>query len=330
MVGNKLSETDPRGNALGAVYNSYTAWYYYDELYRVIKAVLPDKTSPSDPNYPGDNPVITFEYDLNGNCIQETKANGQMIQYIYNGRNWLVSQTQELKGKNYTTRFEYDGMGNKRFVYDNKGNKAEYRYDALNRLVMQVSPEGNTVQYKYDRSGNRTSVIDGKYNETESHYNPLSQVDWVKDAEGSTSYFWYNEDGKLTKQKSATGLETKFYLNELGMSKQVVDSLGRSRYADYDLAGNAIYNKDPRGTEARFEYDEMYRILTTNLQNGTRTQSLSYEYDLVGNVKKVSNGQVDLIYNNADANYDSDPFNRISKVEQVMPDRNEICYRVPV
>jgi RHS repeat-associated protein len=37
-------------------------------------------------------------------------------------------------------------------------------------------------------------------------------------------------------------------------------------------------------------------------------------------VKQADNGQVKLIYNGADSNYDSDPFNRISKVAQVMPD----------
>ena len=38
------------------------------------------------------------------------------------------------------------------------------------------------------------------------------------------------------------------------------------------------------------------------------------------NVKQADNGQVKLIYNNPDGDYDTDPFNRISKVEQVMPD----------
>ncbi|HBE77563.1 MAG TPA: hypothetical protein DDW65_07230, partial [Firmicutes bacterium] len=54
-IGNKLSETDARGNAPGAAQNSYTTWYVYDELYRVVKAVLPDNTPPSGPDSPGDN-----------------------------------------------------------------------------------------------------------------------------------------------------------------------------------------------------------------------------------------------------------------------------------
>ena len=62
--------------------------------------------------------------------MKETKANGQDINYTYNGRNWLLTQSQSLEGKTYTTRFEYDGVGNKRFVYDNKGNKTEFVYDA--------------------------------------------------------------------------------------------------------------------------------------------------------------------------------------------------------
>jgi RHS repeat-associated protein len=320
LVGNKTSETDPRGNIPGAAPNSFTAWYFYDDLYRVVKAVLPDKTPPSDPNNPGDNPVIVFEYDVSGNCIKETKANGQVITYVYDGRNRLLSQSESLNGKAYTTRFEYDGVGNKRFVYDNKGNKTEYVYDALNRLVRTVFPEGNTVQYHYDKSGNKVKVIDGVYNETKSNYDALNRLESVTDGEGNVSYYYYNQDGNLTKQVSANDLATKFFLNELGMPLRVVDSLGQSRYFDYDVIGNVTYKKDPRGTEARFEYDDMYRILNTNLQNGGRTQSLSYQYDIVGNVKQADNGQVKLIYNGADSNYDSDPFNRISKIAQVMPD----------
>jgi RHS repeat-associated protein len=320
LVGNKISETDPRGNVPGAALNSFTAWYFYDELYRVVKAVLPDKTPPSDPESPGDNPVIVFEYDYNGNCVKETKANGQVITYTYDGRNRLLTQSESLNGKTYTSQFEYDGVGNKRFGYDNKENKTEYVYDALNRLVRMVFPEGNTVQYHYDKSGNKVKVIDGVYNETKSNYDALNRLESVTDGEGNVSYYYYNQDGNLTKQVSANDLATKFFLNELGMPLRVVDSLGQSRYFDYDVIGNVTYKKDPRGTEARFEYDDMYRILNTNLQNGGRTQSLSYQYDIVGNVKQADNGQVKLIYNGADSNYDSDPFNRISKVAQVMPD----------
>ncbi len=49
---------------------------------------------------------------------------------------------------------------------------------------------------------------------------------------------------------------------------------------------------------------------------------LLYEYDSVGNLKQADNGQVKLVYNNADTSYDSDPFNRIKKIAQVMPDGN--------
>ena len=229
LVGNKVSETDPRGNAEGAVRNSYTAWYFYDELYRVVKAVLPDNTPPEDPSDPGDNPVITFEYDFNGNCVKETKANGQVINYTYNGRNWLLTQSQTLDGKTYTTRFEYDGVGNKRFVYDNKGNKTEFVYDALNRLVLTILPEGNTVETKYDKNGNKVEERDGRHYGNDYEYDALNRVSKVTDAEGGETSNWYNEEGKLTKQVSATGQVTKFYLNEVGLPLRVVDSLNRVR-----------------------------------------------------------------------------------------------------
>lgn len=320
LIGNKTSETDPRGNVPGALRNSYTGWYFYDELNRIERAVLPDSTPPEDPNIPGDNPVITFEYDLNGNCIKETKPNGQVIDYTYNGRNWLLSQTSTLNGKSYITRFEYDGMGNKKYVYDNKGNRSEFVYDALNRPALTILPEGNVAEAGYDQNGNKVSVKDGKHNETKFEYDALNRLSKATDAEGGVTANWYNEDGKLTKQVSATGLVTRFYFNEIGLPLRVVDSLNRTRSFDYDTAGNAVYKKDPRGTETRFEYDDLYRVLRADLQNGDRHQCLSYEYDLVGNIKSISNEQVDLVYNDADGNYQSDPFNRIQKVKQIMPD----------
>lgn len=321
-VGNKLSVIDPRGNVTNATANSYTAWYYYDELYRVVKAVLPDGTPPTDPKNPGDNPVVTYDYDLNGNCIIETKANGQAIDYTYNGRNWLLTQSQTLGGTTYTTRFEYDGVGNKKYMYNNKGNKTEFRYDALNRLALQISPEGNTVGYDYDANGNKTIVTDGEHNETKYEYDALNRLKYVKnviDGKEIATENWYDEEGRLTKTKSSTGLVTTFQLNEMGLPLRVVDSLGQIHSCDYDITGNTIYKRDPRGTETRFEYDDLYRVLRADLKNGTRQQYLSYEYDLVGNIKQTGNGQVELIYNNADTNFDSDPFNRVKKVAQVMP-----------
>ena len=201
-IGNKVSETDPRGNAPGAAKNSYTAWYFYDELYRVVKAVLPDNTPPADPNYPGDNPVITFNYDYNGNCLNETKANGEVINYTYNGRNWLMTQVESLNGKTYTTSFDYDGVGNKRFVTDNKGNKTEYQYDALNRLVRTYFPEGNTVETFYDANNNKTETRDGRHNGNDYVYDKLNRMTQVTDGEGNVTSFWYDQEGKMTKQES--------------------------------------------------------------------------------------------------------------------------------
>ena len=320
LVGNKISETDPRGNQSGAATNSFTAWYWYDDLYRIVKAVLPDQTPPSDPNNPGDNPVITFTYDYNGNCLTETQANGQVINYAYDGRNRLLSQSESLNGKTYTSKFEYDGVGNKRFVFDNLGNKTEYQYDALNRVFNTIFPQGNTMQYGYDQDGNKVKVIDGVYNETDSTFDALNRLSTVTDAAGGVTSYWYNGDGKMTMQQSANNLVTKYFLNELGLPLQVVDSLGQSRAFDYDAVGNVIYKQDPRGTVTTIQYDDMYRILQTNLQNGSQAQSLNYQYDIVGNVTQSDNGQVKLIYNNSDSNYISDPFNRIYQVAQVMPD----------
>lgn len=314
-VGNKLSETDPRGNLPDAVKNSYTAWYFYDDLYRVVRAVLPDGTPPADPNHPGDNPVLTFAYDENGNCIRETKANGQAVEYAYNNRNWLLSQTERLNGIDYTTRFEYDWLGNQRFVYDNKGNKTEFRYDALNRLVLQIAPEGETTSYEYDLSGNRSLARDGKLNETEYVYDAVNRLVQVTDADQKSSFNYYNEEGQLTQSVTATGLVTLFHRNELGLPVEIVDPLNHKRSFDYDPAGNLVYSSDPRGTESRFQYDDLYRVLRTDLTNGSRQQYLSYEYDPVGNIRRADNGQVELVYNDGGA---FDPFNRIEKVTQVI------------
>jgi YD repeat-containing protein len=320
QVGNKISETDPRGNTPTATPNSYTAWYYYDDLYRLVKGVLPDQTPPTDSINPGDNPVITFAYDRNGNCIKETKANGQEVNYKYNGRNWIDEQNQTLDGQTYTTRYIYDGMGNQRSIYDNKGYKTEYRYDPLNRLAVEIFPEGNIVEYEYDNRGNKYLIRDGKHNATKFIYNNLNLLSQVIDARGNTTTNWYNEEGQMTKTVTPTGLVTKFYPNELGLPLKVEDSLGQFRLFDFDVAGNTVYKKDPRGTETTLVYDDLYRVLRTDLRNGTKHQYLSYDYDQVGNIKQADNGEVKLFYNNADQNYESNPFNRITKITQVLAD----------
>lgn len=51
-----------------------------------------------------------------------------------------------------------------------------------------------------------------------------------------------------------------------------------------------------------------------------------------GSVKQDDNGQVKLIYNNADTDYDFDPFNRIKKITQAKPagSRYNIEYRYDI
>jgi YD repeat-containing protein len=101
-LGNKVGVTDPRNKTGYSIVNdkvvinditdnrTFTTWYIYNDLNRLVRTVLPDNTPPDDTdlkngNY--DNPFVEITYDEDGNKTGERDANGVLTEYTYTPRN---------------------------------------------------------------------------------------------------------------------------------------------------------------------------------------------------------------------------------------------------
>ncbi|MCL4516455.1 MAG: hypothetical protein M1379_12830 [Firmicutes bacterium] len=82
-AGNKIRTTDPRGNATSEGAKDYTTWYRYDDLNRLIQAILLN----------GAQRVTTYRYDLAGNHQEAVDLKGVPAFYAYLANNLLQSIT---------------------------------------------------------------------------------------------------------------------------------------------------------------------------------------------------------------------------------------------
>ena len=97
-----------------------------------------------------------YTYDLSGNLLSVTNANGQNTTYKYDDLNRLI-QTSYPNG---TSQYMYyDNASNLIAKTDQNGNTINCTYDALNRLAQIRYPDGSTVNYTYDMNGNLLSDI---------------------------------------------------------------------------------------------------------------------------------------------------------------------------
>jgi RHS repeat-associated protein len=165
----------PRSNQ-AASYNctggkpSHTTEYGYDAAHRV--------TSVKDPLFSQSNPSKhqeKFVYDANGNVIEVTNANGDLVKREYDQRNLLTKLIEPFGSASHpdiTTAFKYDGNGNmieliSPRAWDSSPDNGltfpkyttKYAYDRLNRLVRVDLPSTPSeaqqyIHHEYDPNGN--------------------------------------------------------------------------------------------------------------------------------------------------------------------------------
>ena len=274
-------EYDGEGNRKAVVEprgESYRTEYDYGEMNELLEVRM------------ADGAVFHYTYDENRNRIEQTDGEGNVVTFEYDELNRLDLMTQDPDGFAYVTDHDYDPNGNETMLTDPKGQVIDYTYDDLSRLETKVF---NLTQDDLDLYTRTHSIV--------YHYddnNNLEQVDELRSSGTDppavvSSYKTYDDLDRL---------ETE------------TDSFNKTLTYGYDDVGNRTLLLDPDGKRTVYDYDELNRLETVKLDEGTADEQLiSYQYYPDGLKKTVTNP------NNTVSNYGYDDADRLESISHTGP-----------
>ena len=291
----------------------------YDPLNRLVRTLQ---------DVGGIEAETKFEYDAQDNLTKVTDPKGLDTTYTYNGFSDLTQLGSPDTG---VTAYTYDSAGNRKTQTDARNITATYSYDALNRLTGIAYPTSSLdVTYAYDTVN--ASCISG---ETFA----IGRLTKMTDGSGNTEYC-YDRFGNLTRKRQTTNgqlFELRYAYTLAGQVQAITypdgavvdyvrDAQGRTTEVGVTPAGGvrqvllsqATYY--PFGPIAGWTYGNgrtMTRSLNQNYQPiaiedpNAGGLSLGYEFDEVGNLKKLYNADQSV----TKAQYGYDALNRLTDVK---------------
>ncbi len=289
------SETDPRGNTVRYVYNSfgqmtsktdargYTTRYTYDALGNVLTVTDPyGKT-------------VTYTYDSNYQKRSETDARGNKSWYSYNGNMKLVSVTTP---DGQTVHHNYDGEDRIIETLDQEENATLISYDDGGRTVSKTFADGGIVTYEYDDAGNVIMEINQSEAVTEKTYDAMGNVLTVKDSDGNITRYQYDAMSRVIRSVNSVSGAVTYEYSLAGDLLCETDQLGNKKTYTYDAYGNKLTATDAKGNTYTYTYDENNNMLTSTdpLDNTT-----TYTYNANNQVETVRNAKNCIIKYTYDA-----------------------------
>ena len=207
-----------------------------------------------------------FGYDVNGNIIAYTNAEGHVTTRAFDGLGRQLSETDACGRLRFTNR--YDRVGNLVSGTDGEGYVTTCDYDALNRLVRRESPDA-VETFGYDPVGNLISSSND-IAATSFAYDLRDRLVSASSAVGTNvfSTVW---------QRDAGGLVTNFVC---GSDMPVAKA--------YDLRGR-LTSVRVGGHEWTFAYDAENRLVGGASPDGVNR---SLAYDGCGSVTEWSVGSL--------------------------------------
>lgn len=253
-VGNVTSVTD----ALGRIVT-----YEYDARNMLIRT-----TDPA-------GGVKEMVYDANRNLIAETDANGNTTTYTLQGYDVIV--TNPLAG---TITYVNDPVGNRLSETDANGNTTQYEYDANNRVIRTIYPDGSQMTAVYDQADHLLRLTDGEGRTVIYTYDQMGRVRTKTDPESGLITYTYDAASNLIETEDAEGRVTQYTYDALNRLVSTTDPEGGLSTFTYDALGQQISATDPNGNTATMSYDDLNRLAQViDPLSGTTT----FSYDAVGN-----------------------------------------------
>ncbi len=187
---------------------------------------------------------------------------------------------QELSSFDYSlTTFTYDFRGNleSRTLFESintlgeglDGQTLTYQYDAVGRLLSEVTSGGQSRIFTYDGLGRITTNTAPDGNATQYVYSDAQQKVSIESANGLLTTQTFDAAGRLVLLEYGQSIDP----DELGNEAWFYDEEGREigqryqngalSYSQYDEAGRLQYTVDVTGAVTEFVYDAAGQIIQT-------------------------------------------------------------------
>ena len=244
-------------------------------------------------------------YDLNGNALTVTDANGNVTTNTYDALNRILIANivhSNDSSKNVSKSYEYDKMGRVQCVNINN-EQTLYLYDDLGRKITEESNTGFKGYYYEGISQNVSSYFIGRnhqivYENISYTYDDEMRVVQVKESGNLTASYAYDENGNKISETLANGVVSTYSYNGCNKVTKLVTKSGKSDISSYEYSyyldgSDACKVRNENGTieTTSYDYDGLKRLTKESISNGKIADTYAYEYDDYGNRSKmVANG----------------------------------------
>lgn len=279
--------------------------YIYDSCGRVIEMV----------DALGNSTVYT--YDEMDRLLTITNPRKGVTRYTYTDRGDVKTVTD---AEGYTISYEYDGNHNMVKMTTVDGDTI-YEYDPLDRLISTTTPDGQKESYEYNGEGEITGHTDKGGHKTKYILDANGNIIETIDALGNSAVFEYDSMNNLVATKlhrvdtqdNVDEWEITTYAYEgRGLVTQTVDALGNVTVYEYDGNANLAKTIDPDGFITENTYNALNLVISINYSGGKNvsywyngvgdlvkmedwTGTNTYEYDLLSQLKKVSDHKGNVV-----------------------------------
>lgn len=333
-----VNETNAKGTVKECVYN------YLDRITCVTYTdangnILSRKDIAYDTAYQENDKIYTKLTVSQGDNLDLRKTT-----YLFDTFQRLTEKTVcGENNQNYTTRLEYDYLGNAIKAIDEAGNETTIEYDVFGNKTHITKPEGVEEAYGYNYTGkllwakNGEGEItyltydslgreitrqipydqNGKYSTVKQYYDGRSNVIRLIDAENNKKEYVYNERNLLSRvleySNAADGTASEYkYDNEGRVLKLSFGSIKNAQERksfenSYDHLGRLIKRIDNLGQKQYYEYDDAGNMTRFTDRNGNIT---SYEYDGLSRNTRLINSQ------NGEKVFSYNAFGQISNITE--------------
>jgi RHS repeat-associated protein len=275
---------------------------------RSLVAGSPSLTAAASPTAP---PAKAYTYDKDDRLESITNASGSKIEYTYDTRYNVITQTATDASGNVSTIGAVYGTDDELSSVTNSTGTTSYQYDADGYVSQITGANGSIISYVYDGQGNiikqtekanasATGIV------TEYGYDIYGKLLSVKDSRSRTTTMTYDSVNRLETKTLPNGVKTTYGYDTFDWVISIVHTKAdgtvlASQTYTRNLGGEPSKVVREDGSYTEYKYDPAVRLSKEVAYNasGVAVRSIEYSYDLDGKrTRKVDYlGTHDYTYN---------------------------------